>query len=445
MILVLLTLAACNEEYLDKKSDKSLVVPSTLADFQALLDNAQDVINIVPGLGFVACDDAFTTYSSWQGLYTATERNTYHWADRIYEGENCDDWNKTYQQIFYANVVLDGIERIDRIPRNEEQWKNLKGSALFIRAHAMLQLAELFTQPYDELKAASSLGIPIRLSADVNPPVKRASQLDTYNQIVNDLTVSIEYLPSNSAYKTRATKAAALALLSRVYLFMHNDVKAEECAGRALELNSYLLDYNDLDKEASRPIPFMNDEILYYAVPVSYSYTFSTTTYVDTVLYTRYQEGDLRKEIFFRFRLPNRYTFKGTYTGSAFQFGGIANDEVYLNRAESRVRLNDTVGALEDINMLLSKRWKSDSFIAITESNPELLLSIILEERQKELLFRSTRWSDLRRLNQDNRFSKTLHRSLNGVEYTLAPNDLKYTFPIPDQEIRTSGIEQNPR
>jgi starch-binding outer membrane protein, SusD/RagB family len=445
LISILFTLASCSEEYLDKKSNKALVVPTTLNDFQALLDNAQDVINIVPGLGIVSCDDAFTTYSAWQGLFTAAERNAYKWATNIYEGENSDDWNKPYQQIFYANVVLDGIQKIDVTPSNEDQWNNLKGSALFIRAHAMLQLAELFTQPYDETRAASVPGIPIRLTADVNTPVKRSSQVDTYKQIVKDLEVAVEFLPANSIHKTRPIKSAAFALLSRTYLFMQNYSQAEEAAGQALELNSCLLDYNELDKESARPIPFMNDEIVYYTVPVSYSYTFSTTTYVDTVLYSRYEDDDLRKEIFFRLRLLNRYTFKGTYTQSAFLFGGIANDEVYLNRAESRARLGNIDGALEDLNTLLITRWKANAFTPITESNPESLLSIILEERQKELLFRSTRWSDLRRLNQDSRFAKTLKRSLNGIEYTLLPNDLKYTLPIPNQEILTSGIEQNPR
>jgi len=52
---------------------------------------------------------------------------------------------------------------------------------------------------------------------------------------------------------------------------------------------------------------------------------------------------------------------------------------------------------------------------------------------------------DLRRLNKDVRFAKTLTRAINGQTYTLSPNDPKYVMPIPIQEINTSGIAQNPR
>jgi hypothetical protein len=70
----------------------------------------------------------------------------------------------------------------------------------------------------------------------------------------------------------------------------------------------------------------------------------------------------------------------------------------------------------------------------------------IITERRKELPFTgSARWEDLRRLNKDPQFAKTLIRQLNGQNYTLAPNDPKYTLPIPDIEIKLSGIQQNLR
>jgi hypothetical protein len=126
-------------------------------------------------------------------------------------------------------------------------------------------------------------------------------------------------------------------------------------------------------------------------------------------------------------------------------FSGIANDEVYLNRAEARVRNGNVNGALEDINALLVKRWRTGTFTPIIETNAAALLNIILAERRKELLFRGNRWTDLRRLNKDVNLSKTLSRALNGIEYTLPPNDERYVYPIPFQEISISGIVQNPR
>jgi tetratricopeptide (TPR) repeat protein len=442
LIVSYLIAAGCSDDFLDKKPDKSLVVPTTLDDLQSLLDNADRVMNIVPAIGMVASDDAFTTDNAWQGLFTATERNSYVWKDNIYEGEACADWNIPYQQVFYANVVLEGLEKIEPTSANEVHWKSIKGSALFFRAHAFHQLVEIFSMPVGE---SSGLGIPIRLTADVNAPVNRASREVTFDQIINDLTDALPLLPGNSSYKTRPTVVAAKALLSRVYLFMGEYEQAESWASESLSENNYLLDYNTLSATATRPVPRMNDEILFHGQMITYGYTVFSTTYVDTLLYDSYEEDDLRKQIFFRLRSPNRYTFKANYTGTSTLFGGIANDEVYLIRAECRARLRNISGALEDLNALLEKRWTAGAFVPVDETNPEILLARILEERRKELLFRATRWSDLKRLNQDQRFAVTLHRTLNGTDHSLLPNDVRYAFPIPDQEIQTSGIGQNPR
>lgn len=73
------------------------------------------------------------------------------------------------------------------------------------------------------------------------------------------------------------------------------------------------------------------------------------------------------------------------------------------------------------------------------------VLRLVLNERRKELAFRGIRWSDLRRLNKDERFAVTLSRTLNGQTYQLSPNDKRYVIPIDEQEIRLSGIEQNER
>jgi hypothetical protein len=447
-IFIILTLItySCSDDYLDKKPNKSLVIPSTLEDLQALLDNSAQVMNVVPSLGVLASDDMFTSDAGWQGYALPTERNTYTWSSDIFAGEiSCGDWNFPYQQIFYANVVLEGLDNIAVDASNEAQWKSIKGSALFFRGHAFYNLAQLFAAPYDEATASSTNGIPLRLTADVNAAITRSSLQETYGQILEDLERSVEFLPMASPYKTRPTKVAAWAMLSRVSLTMENYEKAEHYADLSLEQHATLLDYNTLTPSATRPIPAMSDEMLFYGAGINYSFITSTISFVDTLLYSAYAANDLRRTVFFRLRSPNRYTFKAHYTGTSLMFSGIANDEVYLNRAESRVRNGNVNGALEDINALLVKRWRTGTFTPITETNATILLNIILAERRKELLFRGNRWTDLRRLNKDANLSKTLSRTLNGIQYTLPPNDERYVYPIPFQEISISGIAQNPR
>jgi hypothetical protein len=100
---------------------------------------------------------------------------------------------------------------------------------------------------------------------------------------------------------------------------------------------------------------------------------------------------------------------------------------------------------MADLNTLLSNRWNS-SFVPRTAANAAEALAIILTERRKELPFRGTRWTDLRRLNKDSRFAKTLIRPMNTISYTpLAPGDVRYTLLIPQAAIDLGGITQNVR
>ena len=165
---------------------------------------------------------------------------------------------------------------------------------------------------------------------------------------------------------------------------------------------------------------------------------------IDTILYKTYNTNDLRLQLFFKVS-SGVNTYKGSYGGSSTFFNGLTTDELYLIRAECYARLNNKDAALSDLNALLVKRWKTGTFVPYTAASADEALKVILHERRKELIYRGLRWMDLRRLNQDSRFAAILQRNLNGIIYTLPPNDPKYVLPIPDLVIQLSGIEQNAR
>ncbi|KKX49153.1 RagB/SusD family nutrient uptake outer membrane protein [Sphingobacterium sp. IITKGP-BTPF85] len=136
--------------------------------------------------------------------------------------------------------------------------------------------------------------------------------------------------------------------------------------------------------------------------------------------------------------------FKGQYTGSNNLFGGIATDEMYLVRAECLAREGKIAEALADINLLLSKRYKSTSFMPLSETNISNLLDLILLERRKELLFRGLRWMDIKRLNLEGRMISLIREGADG-KVELKPNDNRFAIPLPEDIIRLAGVEQNPR
>jgi hypothetical protein len=447
--IVCLSLASCQKDFLDKKPDKSLLVPTTLADFQALLDNTA-IMNASPSLNLIAGDEFYTTGDALDALGTPYEENTYLWVkDNPYAGNDILDWDQPYKQVFYANVILDGIGKVPQEPANQLQWNQIKGSALFFRAFAFYNVAQEFAKPYIKSSAAADMGIPLRLTSEVNSKSTRASVEATYDQVISDLTTALPLLSQTAAIKSRPSQLAVEALLSRIYLSMGDYGNSKKWADTYLAVNNKLTDYNLLTATNFNPfpqaVPNGNDEVVFYEALIPLNFDYSTEL-IDSTLYQSFQINDTRRALLFSANGDGTFNFVGDYSGLAyFHFSGLATDEVYLNRAECFVRMNNLVSAQKDLNLLLANRYQTGNYTAINSTNADEILGVILQERKRELTARGLRWSDLRRLNQDSRYAVTLKRLINGQTYTLPPNDSRYVFPIPDNEISSSGIQQNPR
>lgn len=445
LLFLLPVICACNKEneWLETKTDKALVVPTTLKDFQALLNN-EDIINLRdPSIGSVLAEDYYVPYAAWQSRPNASERNSYIMAAYPYEGENINDWNYPYTQVYYANLVLEGLDKIVPAERGT-QWSQLRGQALFVRAWAFYNLVQTFTLPYNVTTASTDLGIPLRLASDLNAPSVRATVQESFDRILTDLKEAVSLLPDQAVVRTRPSRAAAAGMLARVYLIMRNYDQALSYADQCLAISPGLLDYNSLTATAARPIPLFNTEDLYHTRPIAYGILLVTRAFVDTFLYRSYATNDLRRTVLFS-GTGNTIAFKGSYDASSSYYGGLATDEVYLIRAECHAAKGNVPAALADLNTLLVKRWRTGTFTPVTATNALSAWQRILEERRKELLFRGIRWTDLRRLSLDSRFAVTLSRTNNSLTYTLPPGDPRYAFLIPDNEMEFSGLIQNPR
>ncbi|MFT3947186.1 MAG: RagB/SusD family nutrient uptake outer membrane protein [Agriterribacter sp.] len=439
---ILLIVNACNKNnFLNEKPDQSLVIPSSLRDYQAILDNDYVMNGIVSGTGLVpamgemGADDYTISQNYFNNLITPFKKNCVTWSTSIYTGETVWDWNIPYISIFYANTALEGIGKISPNDAEIESWNNIKGSALFYRAHLFYQLAQVFAPPYDKLTAATEPGIPLRLSTTATEKLDRSSLEDTYRRVIHDLLEAKAILPEQPLFKTRPSKTSANALLARVYQTMEIYDSALIYCNEALAANSALLDYNLLDTTTTFSFPRFSDEVIFNAIMISSAgYPYPTTAginIVDTSLFQSYVSDDLRRPCFFR-NYGNGNTALGGLSGGYHFFAGIATDELYLIKSECLARAGNIPDAMEKLNTLLIKRWKTGTFIPFAASSEDEALNIILSERRKELCFRGLRWTDLRRLNKDNRFAKTLYRYINNTWYSLPPGDKRYTYPIPD-------------
>ncbi|GEN71211.1 hypothetical protein CLA01_12830 [Chryseobacterium lathyri] len=448
---VLLLSCKKQDEWLEKKSGKSDIIPSTADDFQALLDNT-DVMNVgYPAIGIIGADNSYVLDQIATTSGTVMERNAYKWAQDIYEGNLlASDWTNPYKVIEYANVVIEGVEKFKT---KDIRLLEIKGSALFFRAFAYYQLAQIYSKQYKETSASSDLGLPLKLNSDVNDLPQRSTLKETYDQIFKDLLEAESLLPTKVDFKTRPSKPAAQGMLSKVYFNTQNYQKAKEFADLVLARNIELLDFNILSTTVNFPFPTIrnnNPEIIFYGETNNYNFNNRQNMAVVKELLDSYEPNDLRRKVFYRLNANGTVNFGGRYTGGTAFFCGIALNEILTIRAESLARLGSFKEAISDLNLLLKYRWKKENgistYIDKSVQNSDEALSLIILERRKELPFTGNlRWEDLRRFNLDSKNAITITRTIAGENYKIEPNSPRYVFPIPPVEINLNPLIQNIR
>lgn len=445
-LCILFTTVGC-KKYLDEKPNKSLIVPTTVADFQKLLDDYPIMNNQnTPSFGEASSDDYFLSEAVYNSLLVR-DRSVYIWEPFDYNYGPAD-WPISYRSIYNANLCIEGIEKITESAVNASARNNVKGSALFFRAYNFLNLAWSHSKVYNESSASTDLGVALRLTSDFNVPSVRASVKETYDRIILDAESAATLLPDNSVHSYRPSKAAAYGLLARIYLSMGKYELALKNAELSLMIKSQLLNFNDPnDVNVAANVPFkqFNPEVLFYTEmnPQTTLYI-SYQAFVDTVLYASYNSNDLRKAAYFKPRTGYQ-EYKGSYTSSSFTvFTGIATDEITLIKAECNARLGNTDKALTDLNLLMIKRWnKNVTYVPITAVDAKDALKKVLIERRKELVYRGLRWIDIKRFNAEGE-TITLKRKIGDKIYTLAPNSKYYALPLPRDIIEQTGMPQNP-
>lgn len=443
-ISVMLLFGSCNN-FLEVKPDVKMVIPKSLTDAELLLNDYNTMNAGYPIFGEWSADEYYITPETFDGKLNFDQRSAYTWQDANYD--ETTQWQRPYKTIFNANQVLEIINKLG-VEGKSEKAINLSGIAHFYRAFAFHQLVEVFAPVYKQETASAEMGIPIRLDPGIDAASTRASLQQSYDQIIEDYNIAVRKLPISESIKGRPFRASAYAGLARTYLVMENFQQAYKYADSCLQLQAELMDFSKLNQTETLPISRFNVEVLFAAISVTSGPMHLNNGLVDSILYKSYSPYDLRKYIFFRKNTYplDSYSYKGSYDKSmANLFVGLTTSEIYLIKAEAACRIGQIEEAIQLLNALLENRIDKSQFVAVTENNQDALLHLILHERQKELLFRGRRWSDLKRLNLDPRFQKTLKRVVNNIEFLLEPNSRKYAFRLPQSVVLVGKIPQNIR
>ncbi len=141
-------------------------------------------------------------------------------------------WRNSYRAVIGANKVLELLEE------GTPEANQVLGENYYIRGLVYFQMGNVFGRPYNQ--GTSNLSVPLKLTADLDDIPDRHTVGEVYDQVLSDLLKAEELMNENKG-PSFASKEAAQALLSRVYLYMGDNAKAIEYADKVINSGSYSL------------------------------------------------------------------------------------------------------------------------------------------------------------------------------------------------------------
>ena len=451
------------DDYVDIKTEGRLY-PEETENYRYLL-NQTSIYDVSYSLVDVASDDIAMTeeYAAYfennygTSAFYRPFKETYKWSDSIYyAGERDSNLEVMYSGLYSANVVI--TEVLESNNGTEAEKVSLQAEALVHRAYIFLNLVNIFGKAYDEGTSATDLGIPIFTEPTVTEDITRATVEEVYDQIISDLQTAIEGgLPATRTGTEVGfpSLASAHAILARTYLYMGRYEDAQAEAESALNLQSTLLNMEDYlnTPDFGWPKRISNPELILSKKALnSYGYAPLLLTLNDEFLDT-FEENDLRYK--FYTRPLSALTFNAVSDGRGYcvarltgesRNGGPTVGEMLLIKAEGEARSGNAEEAMASINTLRKARFTAEDYEPLTAANADEALEKVLAERRRELMARGGfRWFDLKRLNKETRFAKTITHPYLDKVYTLEPGDNRYQFPFASGLFQYApNLEQNP-
>lgn len=446
-VFLLVGLSSC-KKFLDAQPEKGKVLPKTLSDYEQFLN---DILLSQPAYvhpEFMGDDLLFNIFTN---PFTNRTSKSYTWqTNLLLETEDDNEWNTPYSYIYACNLVLDNLATATN--GTDSERNRLKAEALVQRAYYHFNLANLYGKDYVLATASTDLAVPLMLKADLEAKVTRATVQQVYDQVITDLNtaISIPEFPDFGRNFIHPGKVAAMALLARVYLFKGDYSNALKFATDALAKRNTLLDWNTLS--FSNPLRPSASTIINYQFAQSNVENIFTKTAGNTGIFTNFMISSDLLTVLGEKDLRYVYNFtRLTTTGAASPnpnpnyLNLVANfsigvPEMMLIRAECLARSGDKDGAIFILNNLRLKRFKPVDYVPLTAINADDALRKVIEERRRELFYRGIRWFDLKRLNRDDRFKKTITHTVSAINYNLEPNSSLYILPIPPKVISINPL-----
>lgn len=437
-------------------------VPDSKLTSQTVYSNDQTAESVLTGIFNQLFNSSFANGGSQSVTFTAglsadnfrlttvnTEIQEFHQNQIIPTNNyNLTLWSGAYNMIYMINAMLNGIE--DNSSLSQDLKDRMEGSGKFLRAFTYFYLVNTYGE------------VPLILDTDYkeNALATRTSTNDIYNQILDDLEqakilLAVNYFNDDRTHPNRFT---ALALLSRVHLYLGNWEEANFYSSQVIEATSTYELLNDLNQ-----VFLANSkEAIWQISPIGWGNSFTHTregslmiinatsntpvALSENFLNSFEDSLDMRRQewveafnseqdsMYFPFKYKIQYDASG---GEINEYSMVLRlAEQYLIRAEAKTNLGEMQGAIQDLNVIKARAGISiiEESSTITESE---LYDIILLERRRELFAEwGHRWYDLRRFGKAD-----ILADKDNSNWTPTSN----LFPIPSSErMKNPNLSQNP-
>lgn len=406
-----------------------LTIDKAFADEQTTLSvlvsiysafNSTVITNITPYIGLYS--DEFISNST-----NVTVREFANSHVSAGNTPNHSIWRNLYSVVYQCNALLEALEVSNGLSLTARE--QFKGEALFLRSLAYSFLTDLYG------------AVPLLLTTDVKitATAKRIEKAVIIDQLISDLLVSKELLKPGyvTTERVRANRWAAEALLARVYVSAGRWAEAENSCTTIFTSGEYNLS-TDLTsvfvKNSSETIlQCWTQNGFSQVAPLLIPSGSAIPTYqLSSWLLTSFEAGDQRRTAWVKSVVNNGTTYYHSfkYRNRVSNSGVNAEytmmlrlGEVYLLRAEARLKQNKFIEAEADLNTIRQRA----GLTLLNGLQATALEVAILKERRKELFAEwGARFSDLKRYGK-------LDEQINILKPNWNP--LRSILPIPQYEL----------
>jgi hypothetical protein len=350
-------------------------------------------------------------------------------------------WSDPYASILLSNDLIENLSETDVI--SDEEKRHYIGEAKYFRAYDYFVLVNTF----GDVPWVKSSNI---LETELLPRESKEKIITEPDGIIDDLKYAKDALANSKNTNVYVTKAAATALLARVYLYHKDWADAEREANEVITTSGYVLEEN-LDNVFIRS----SKETIFKAASNSWSPSYVDRIYL-TVLYLNasyfrltdslvnsFEEGDLRKEKW----LKNEKTYFHPYkykrntaasTGAPEDLVFLRLAEQYLIRAEARAqqgKLTGADGAIADIDTVRARAGLPK--LSQDLSQADVLRAVENERRHELFVEEAHRWWDLVRTGR----ADEVLGNFPGKQW----EPYKALLPVPEAELnKNKNLTPNP-